>query len=95
MPKNKKELSKYQDKIYIGVIAITLFILCFYEHRFIIPSFILLAMIIAFSYFLNSKKELKDHEKTGESSNEADKSITQIPIPIIIMDASRKNDFKE
>ena len=64
-PKTKKNVEKLisKTKIYLGIIALLLIVICILDIKFIIPSILLLALIVYYSYWANNKRksEISSH----------------------------------
>ncbi|MCI8345728.1 MAG: phosphoesterase [Clostridia bacterium] len=94
MPKNNsvkvfdKLVSK--TKVYLGIIAILLITICFYEHRFIMPALLIFILIVMYAYWTNNKRklELSDHIKdlTGAVDNVAKNTLINSPFPLIVIE---------
>ena len=94
MPKNNsvkvfdKLVSK--TKVYLGIIAILLIIICFYEHRFVMPALLIFILIVMYAYWTNNKRklELSDHIKdlTGAVDNVAKNTLINSPFPLIVIE---------
>lgn len=94
MPKNNsvkvfdKLISK--TKVYLGIIAILLITICFYEHRFIMPAILIFILIVMYAYWTNNKRklELSDHIKdlTGAVDNAAKNTLINSPFPLIVIE---------
>ena len=79
-----------RTKIYLVIIFILLFAICWQNTKFIIPSIILYALIMAYTYFANNKRkseiseQLQDLTLTVDSA--AKSSLINAPFPLIILE---------
>ncbi len=96
MSDNKKNFESIftKTKIYLIVIAIVLIILCIQNIRFIVPSIILYCVLLAYSFWTNSKNktELDKHiqELTFNVETIAKNTLINSPFPLIIAEEDRK-----
>lgn len=79
-----------RTKIYIVIIAILLITICYYNNNFIIPAIIFFILIVAYSIFTNTKRnmEISKHiqELTLNVDSAAKSSLINSPFPLIIME---------
>lgn len=79
-----------RTKIYLVIILILLLAICWQNTKFIIPSIILYALIMAYTYFANNKRKseisetLQDLTLTVDSA--AKTSLINSPFPLIILE---------
>lgn len=96
MSDNKKNFESIftKTKIYLIVIAIVLIILCIQNTRFIAPSVILYGVLLAYSFWTNSKNktELDKHiqELTFNVETIAKNTLINSPFPLVIAEEDRK-----
>ena len=94
--KNKKSFESIftKTKIYLIVIAIVLIILCIQNIIFIAPSIILYGILLAYSFWTNSKNktELDKHiqELTFNVETIAKNTLINSPFPLVIAEEDRK-----
>lgn len=100
MYRNKKVLEKIisKTKIYLAIIAILMIILCIYNVNYIMPSVIIYALIIGYSYWTNSKgkEELSEHIKslTFSLDKVAKIALVNSPFPLVIAETNGNVIFK-
>lgn len=79
-----------RTKIYLVIILVLLFAICWQNTKFIIPSIILFILVIAYTYFANNKRKseisetLQDLTLTVDSA--AKTSLINSPFPLIILE---------
>ena len=79
-----------KTKIYLVIIFILLFIICWQNVKFIIPSIIIYIMIMGYTYLANNKRKseisetLQDLTLTVDSA--AKTSLINSPFPLIILE---------
>ena len=79
-----------KTKIYLVIIFILLFAICWQNTKFIIPSILLYILVIAYTYFANNKRKseisetLQDLTLTVDSA--AKTSLINSPFPLIILE---------
>ena len=94
MPKNNsikvfdKLVSK--TKIYLGIIAILLAIICCYEVRFIVPAILIFVLIVMYAYWTNNKRrnEISEHirDLTLTVDNAAKSTLINSPFPLVVIE---------
>jgi c-di-AMP phosphodiesterase-like protein len=79
-----------RTKIYLVIILILLVILCINNINFIIPSIIVYAIIIAYTYFANNKRKNEISEKLQDLTltvdSAAKSTLINSPLPLIILE---------
>lgn len=89
---NGKILDKLTSKniFYIFIIEILCLALCIYDLRWIIPSIILIAFIIAYSIWVSGKKrtEIQNHIKdlTSDVTTASRGNLINTPIPLVLIE---------
>ena len=79
-----------RTKIYLVIILLLLFLICWERKEFIIPSILLYSLIIGYTYFANNKRKseisetLQDLTLTVDSA--AKTSLINSPFPLIILE---------
>lgn len=79
-----------RTKIYLVIIFILLFIICYQNYRYILPSIVIYVVIIAYTYLANNKRKseisetLQDLTLTVDSA--AKTSLINSPFPLIILE---------
>ena len=79
-----------RTKIYLVIIFLLLLGICIQNTKFIIPSILLYALILAYTYFANNKRKseisetLQDLTLTVDSA--AKTSLINSPFPLIILE---------
>lgn len=92
MPNNKKTIEDIlaKNKIYLAIIAVILIALCMQNIYFIIPSIILFALIIVYTYWTDNKKttEINQHieELTFSIDSTAKNTLVNSPFPLAIIE---------
>lgn len=93
MPNNNKRIvAKIETKVklYLLIIAILLVVLCMYEDALILPAVILYAMLIGYTFWINSKRigELSKHiqDLTVNVDNAAKNTLINSPFPLVILE---------
>lgn len=92
MPNNKKTIENIivKNKIYLAIIAIILIILCVQNKYFVIPSIIVFALSILYTYWIDSKKtnEITQHieEFTFNIDSTAKNTLVNSPFPLVILE---------
>ena len=93
MPNNNgKILDKLTSKniFYIFIIEMLCLALCIYDLRWIIPSIILIAFIIAYSIWVSGKKraEIQNHIKdlTSDVTTASRGNLINSPIPLVLIE---------
>lgn len=100
MYRNKKILEKIisKTKIYLAIIAILMVILCIYDINYIIPSVIIYALILIYTYWINSKgqEELTEHIKnlTFSLDKVAKIALVNSPFPLVIAETNGNLIFR-
>ena len=93
-PKTKKNVEKLisKTKIYLGIIALLLIVICILDIKFIIPSILLLALIVYYSYWANNKRksEISSHiqELILDVDTAAKRTLINSPFPLIIIETN-------
>ena len=81
-----------RTKIYLIIIFVLLFVICWNDTRFIFPAIILYVLVVAYTYFANIKRKseisetLQDLTLTVDSA--AKTSLINSPFPLIILETS-------
>lgn len=79
-----------RTKIYLVIILILLVILCINNINFIIPSIIVYAIIMAYTYFANNKRKNEISEKLQDLTltvdSAAKSTLINSPLPLIILE---------
>ena len=82
-----------RTKIYLVLIFILLIIICLLRPIMIIPSIILFALIMGYTYFANNKRksEISQHlqDLTLNVNAAAKNSLIHSPFPLIILETDR------
>ena len=93
MPNNNKkvlEIVTFKTKIYLAIIAILLILLCIQNIIFIIPSIIVYALVIVYTFWNDNKRktEINQHiqEITGNVETAAKNSLANSPFPLILIE---------
>lgn len=92
MSNNKKMFDTLvsRTKVYLVIILILLVILCINNPIFVIPSIIIYAIIIAYTYFANSKRKNEISEKLQDLTLTVDtaakSTLINSPLPLIILE---------
>lgn len=97
-----------RTKIYLVIIAILLIVLCIYKPLFILPSILVYALILAYTFWANKKRKTEITEKIQELTLNVDKasksSLVSSPFPLIIVETTGEivwesptfsNEFKD
>jgi len=81
-----------RTKKYLVMIALLLVILCIYKPNYIMPSIIVYAIIIAYTFWANKKRKKEILEKIKELKYNIDKSVknslVSSPFPLIIIETT-------
>jgi len=81
-----------KTKVHLIIIAILLFIICYYNHKFIIPSILIYILIVMYSVWINDKNrvEVVKHvqELTLDVNSTVKNTLTNSPFPLVIMDTT-------
>ena len=91
---NKKVFDRLvsRTKIYLAIILVLLILVCIHDIRFIIPSIILYALIIAYTLWSDKKRksELSNHIKdlTLSGDKAAKTTLINSPFPLIIAETN-------
>lgn len=95
MPNNIKksiENLRSKTKIYLGIIAILLVVICIQNHKLIIPAIIVFAGIIYYSVWANKKRvmELSSHiqDLVLDVDTVAKRTLVNSPFPLIIIETN-------
>ncbi len=79
-----------RTKIYLVIIFVLLVVICIYNPKFIIPAFLIFALILGYTYFANNKRksEISQHlqDLTLNVNQAAKNSLIYSPIPLIIVE---------
>ena len=100
MDKNKKVIDKLTSrvKIYLGIIALLLIMICFYERKWIIPAIIIYILLIIYTFWVNTKKrsEIENHlEEVAWGTNSTIRNtLNKSPIPLIVIETDGNTIFK-
>ena len=100
MDKNKKVIDKLTSrvKIYLGIIALLLIMICIYERRWIIPAIIIYILLIIYTFWVNTKKrsEIENHlEEVAWGTNSTIRNtLNKSPIPLIVIETDGNIIFK-
>ncbi len=100
MEKNEKAIDKLtvRVKIYLGIIALLLIMLCFYERRWIIPAIIIYILLIVYTYWINTKKktELVSHleEVAWGTNSTVRNTLNKSPLPLLVIETDGNVVFK-
>lgn len=92
MPNNKKNIEDIlvKNRTYLAIIAIILIVLCVQNIYFIIPSIIIFALIIVYTYWTDNKKttEITQHieELTFSIDSTAKNALINSPFPLVIVE---------
>ena len=93
MPNNNRKIFNKlvsRTKIYLVIIAILLFILCFYEINFITPAILIYVLILMYAYWTNNKRkaELSEHIKdlTLTVDSAAKSTLINSPFSLVIIE---------
>lgn len=92
MPNNKKTIENIlvKNKIYLAIIAVILVVLCIQNVYFILPSIIVFALIIIYTYWTDNKKttEITQHieELTFSIDSTAKNALVNSPFPLVIIE---------
>ena len=93
MPNNNKkvlDIVTFKTKIYLAIIAILLILLCIQNIIFIIPSIIVYALVIVYTFWNDNKRktEINQHiqEITGNVETAAKNSLENSPFPLILIE---------
>lgn len=93
MPNNNKrivEKIENKTKLYLLIIAILLVVLCMYEDALILPSVILYAILLGYTFWINSKRigELSKHIQnlTVNVDTAAKNTLINSPFPLVILE---------
>ena len=97
-----------RTKIYLVIIAILLVVLCIYKPILILPSLLVYALILAYTFWANKKRKTEITEKIQELTFNVDKasksSLVSSPFPLIIVETTGEivwespkfnNEFKD
>lgn len=97
-----------RTKIYLVIIAILLVVLCIYKPIYILPSILVYALILAYTFWANKKRKTEITEKIQELTFNVDKasksSLVSSPFPLIIVETTGEvvwespkfsNEFKD
>ncbi len=94
MFKNDKKFETLisRTKIYLIIIAILLIVLCFNDTSYIVPSIVIYALILIYSFWTNNKRrdELSKHiqDITVNVDSTVKSSLVNSPFPLIIMETT-------
>lgn len=100
MDKNKKVIDKLTSrvKIYLGIIALLLIVLCVYEKRWIIPAIIIYILLLIYTFWVNTKKrsEIETHlEEVAWGTNSTIRNtLNKSPIPLLVIETDGNIIFK-
>lgn len=101
MPNNNKkviEILTFKTKIYLAIIAILLIVLCIQNLIFIIPSIIIYALVIVYTFWNDNKRktEITQHiqEITGNVETAAKNSLANSPFPLILIETDGNTVWK-
>lgn len=87
---NKFEPFVSRTKIYLLIIAVLLIILCLNDTSYIVPSIVIYALIIIYSFWTNTKRrdELTQHiqDITLNVDSTVKNSLVNSPFPLVIME---------
>ncbi len=89
---NKKTLKigSFKTEIYLAIIAILLIIICIQNSVLIVPSIIIYALILLYTFWNDNKRktEITEHiqEITGNVETAAKNSLANSPFPLILME---------
>ena len=97
MPENQKNDKKFEKlisrtKIYLVIIAILLIILCVNDTSYIVPSIVIFALTLIYSFWTNNKrkdeisKHIQDIAVNVDSTVKS--SLVNSPFPLVIMDTT-------
>ena len=97
MPENQKNDKKFETlisrtKIYLVIIAILLIILCVNDTSYIVPSIVIFALTLIYSFWTNNKrkdeisKHIQDIAVNVDSTVKS--SLVNSPFPLVIMDTT-------
>ncbi len=100
MNHSKKVLEKIisKTKIYLAIIAVLLVVICIYNYWLIIPSVIIYALLLAYAYWTNNKRqeELTEHIKnlTFSLDKVAKIALVNSPFPLVIAETNGNLIFR-
>ena len=93
MPNNNKKILKigsFKTEIYLAIIAILLIIICIQNSVLIVPSIIIYALILLYTFWNDNKRktEITEHiqEITGNVETAAKNSLANSPFPLILVE---------
>lgn len=98
--KNKKTIDRLasKTKIYMGIIAVLLIIICIYEQKLILPSILLYIGILHYSIWVAKKRnsEISNHiqELVFDVDNTAKRTLINSPFPLVILETNNNIIWK-